>query len=114
MLTDKVDHRTVRSAIELASHAPSVHNGQPWHWTVGRRVVHLNADLTRWLPATDADGRDLTVSCGAALHHVRVALAAVGIRAAVHRVPNPGQRLGGCSSSRIVISIPPKSSAKML
>ena len=91
MLTDKVDHRTVRSAIELASHAPSVHNSQPWHWTVGRRVVHLNADLTRWLPATDADGRDLTVSCGAALHHVRVALAAAGIRAAVHRIPNPGE-----------------------
>jgi hypothetical protein len=91
MLTDKVDHRTVRSAIELASHAPSVHNGQPWHWTIGRRVVHLNADLTRWLPATDADGRDLTVSCGAALHHVRVALAAMGIQAVVHRIPNPGE-----------------------
>ncbi len=87
----QVDHRTVRSAIELASHAPSVHNSQPWHWTVGRRVVHLTADLKRWLPATDADGRDLTVSCGAALHHLRVALAAVGVRAVVHRIPNPGE-----------------------
>lgn len=91
MPTTQVDHRTVRSAIELASHAPSVHNSQPWHWTVGRRVVHLTADLKRWLPATDADGRDLTVSCGAALHHLRVALAAVGIRAVVHRIPNPGE-----------------------
>ena len=90
MLTYQVDHRTVRSAIELASRAPSVHNSQPWHWTLGHRVVHLNADLTHWLPATDADGRDLTVSCGAALHHLRVALAAAGIRAVVHRMPNPG------------------------
>jgi nitroreductase len=91
MLTDQVDHRTVRSAIELASHAPSVHNSQPWHWTLGRRVVHVNADLRRWLRATDADGRDLAVSCGAALHHLRVALAAASIRTVVHRTPNPAE-----------------------
>ena len=89
MIISEVDHRTVRSAIELASHAPSVHNSQPWRWTVGRHIVLLNADLQRWLPATDADGRDLTVSCGAALHHLRVALAAAGIRTNVHRIPNP-------------------------
>jgi nitroreductase len=92
MIIDEVDQRTVRSAIELASHAPSVHNSQPWRWTVGRHVVHLNADLRRWLPATDADGRDLTVSCGAALHHLRVALAAAGVRTVVHRMPNPGEQ----------------------
>lgn len=40
-------------------------------------------------PATDADGRDLVVSCGAALHHTRVALAAAGVHAAVHRIPDP-------------------------
>lgn len=90
MIIDRIDPRSVRSAIELASHAPSVHNTQPWHWTIGRHVVHLNADRQRQLPATDADGRDLTVSCGAALHHVRVALAAAGIRTTVHRIPNPG------------------------
>src|SRR3954452_16705281 len=91
MITDNVDQRTVRSAIELASHAPSVHNSQPWRWTVGRHVVHLGADRQRWLPATDPDGRDLVVSCGTALHHVRVALAAAGVRTAVHRMPNPGE-----------------------
>jgi len=91
MTIDLVDQRTVRSAIELAAHAPSVHNSQPWRWTIGRRVVHLNADRRRWLPATDADGRDLTVSCGAALHHLRVALAAAGVRTTVHRIPNPGE-----------------------
>ena len=91
MLIDQVDHRTMRSAIELASHAPSVHNSQPWHWTLGRHVVHLNADLHRWLPATDADGRDLTVSCGAALHHLRVALRAAGVHTTVHRIPNRGE-----------------------
>ncbi|OLT01338.1 hypothetical protein BJF90_32275 [Pseudonocardia sp. CNS-004] len=89
MINDHVDHRTVRSALELAVHAPSVHNSQPWRFVLGPRSVHLYADLARWLPATDADGRDLVLSCGILLHHLRIALAAAGIRASVHRIPNP-------------------------
>jgi nitroreductase len=86
-----VDRRTVRAAIELASRAPSVHNSQPWRWVVGPRSAHLYADLRRWLPATDADGRDMAVSCGAALHHLRVALAAFGLAGEVRRLPNPDE-----------------------
>src|SRR3954470_9435143 len=87
-----VDRRTVRTAIELAAHAPSVHNSQPWRWVVGPHSVHLYADRSRWLRATDADGRDLVVSCGAVLHHLRVALAATGLTARVHRLPNPDEQ----------------------
>ncbi|WP_037070406.1 Acg family FMN-binding oxidoreductase [Pseudonocardia acaciae] len=86
-----IDRDTVRRAIELATRAPSIHNTQPWRWLLGERSVHLYADLKRWLPATDADGRDLLLSCGAALHHLRIALAAAGVGAAVHRLPNPGE-----------------------
>jgi hypothetical protein len=86
-----VDRRTVRAAIELAAHAPSVHNSQPWRWVVGPHSVHLYADRRRWLPSTDADGRDLVVSCGAVLHHLRVALAATGLAAEVLRLPNPDE-----------------------
>lgn len=89
MTTQTVDRRTVRSAVELACRAPSVHNSQPWRWRIGDRSVHLLADLHRWLPATDPDGRDLVLSCGAALHHLRVALAASGLRATVHRLTDP-------------------------
>lgn len=85
-----IDPRTVRTAIELATRAPSVHNSQPWRWLVGRHTVHLYADPHRWLPATDADGRDLVISCGAALHHLRIALAAAGLSAEVRRLPQPG------------------------
>ncbi len=84
-----IDPQTVRSALALACRAPSVHNSQPWRWRVGDTSVHLYADLRRWLPATDAEGRDLVVSCGAALHHARVALAAAGLRSTVVRLPNP-------------------------
>ena len=89
MIVDRIDRRTVRSAVELAARAPSVHNSQPWRWRIGDRTVHLHADLRRWLPVTDAEGRDLLLSLGAVLHHLRVALAASGLRATVHRFPNP-------------------------
>jgi hypothetical protein len=55
-----------------------VHNTQPWRWLVGDHSVHLMADRARGVPATDPDGRDLLLSCGAALHHLRVAFAALG------------------------------------
>jgi nitroreductase len=86
-----VDHATVRNALALACSAPSVHNTQPWQWRIGDRSVHLYADLRRWLPATDAEGRDLVVSCGAVLHHARVALAAAGLRTTLRRQPNPDE-----------------------
>jgi nitroreductase len=89
MIVDRIDRRTVRSAVELAARAPSVHNSQPWRWRIGDRTVHLYADLRRWLPVTDADGRDLLLSLGAVLHHLRVALAASGLQATIHRFPNP-------------------------
>jgi len=50
----------------------------------------MHVDLDRWLPATDTVGRDLFVSCGAALHHLRAALAAVGVSAHVEREPRTG------------------------
>ncbi|NMH99308.1 Acg family FMN-binding oxidoreductase [Pseudonocardia acidicola] len=89
MSATRVDRDTLRTALELASRAPSVHNTQPWRWRAGDRTLHLYADRTRQLSAADADGRDLVVSCGALLHHARVALAAVEVAAVVHRLPNP-------------------------
>lgn len=85
------DDETVRSVITLALRAPSIHNSQPWRWVLGDNSMHLFADPYRHLPITDPDGRDLLVSCGAALHHLRVAFAAVGWATTVHRVPNPAQ-----------------------
>jgi hypothetical protein len=82
------DPQTLLAAIELANRAPSVHNTQPWRWLVGNSSVHLMADRSRAVPATDPDGRDLLLSCGAALHHLRTAFAALGWATVVHRVPN--------------------------
>lgn len=83
------DTAIARSAIAIASRAPSVHNSQPWTWWIGPDVIQLHADMARWLPLTDGDGRDLLVSCGAALHHLRVALVALGVDHHVDRLPDP-------------------------
>jgi nitroreductase len=83
------DRDTIHTAMSLAARAPSVHNSQPWRWRVGTRSLHLYADPDRHLTATDPDGRDLLLSCGATLHHGVVALAALGWQAKVHRYPNP-------------------------
>jgi nitroreductase len=83
------DAGTVRTVLTLASRAPSVHNTQPWRWRVAASSLHLYADADRQLPNTDPDGRDLILSCGAALHHCVAALAAVGWHAKVTRLPNP-------------------------
>ncbi|CAA0096277.1 Putative NAD(P)H nitroreductase [Mycolicibacterium vanbaalenii] len=85
------DLETIRSALSLAARAPSVHNSQPWHWRVGEDSLHLYANGELLLPHTDPDGRDLMLSCGAALNHCVVALAALGWQTKVRRFPNPAE-----------------------
>ncbi len=83
------DDGTIRTVLTLASRAPSIHNTQPWRWRVGISSLHLYSDTSRQLPHTDPHGRDLMLSCGAALNHCVIALAAVGWQAKVSRLPNP-------------------------
>jgi hypothetical protein len=91
VLTANLDRTTARAVLTMANRAPSVHNSQPWRWRIGPSSIHLFADPERALPATDPEGRDLRLSCGAALHHLRVAFLAAGLRTTVHRLPDPAQ-----------------------
>jgi nitroreductase len=88
-MTSRPDQATVHAAIALACRAPSVHNSQPWLWRTTEHTVQLFADPSRRLGQTDPHGRDLVMSCGAALHHLQVAFAASGWATRVHRVPDP-------------------------
>jgi nitroreductase len=81
----------LHQAATVAGSAPSIHNTQPWRWHVGTGVLELWADRSRQLPVGDPAGRMLTISCGAALHHALVALAAQGVGAIVVPVPDPGR-----------------------
>ncbi|UQU61877.1 nitroreductase [Couchioplanes caeruleus] len=81
----------LEAAARVSLHAPSVFNTQPWRWRLTGDTLALYADTSRALRATDPDGRLLMLSCGAALHHVRVALAAAGWSAHVVRRPEGGE-----------------------
>lgn len=75
--------------VGLATRAPSVHNTQPWLWRSTTTGLDLFADWSRHLHVADPDGRDLLLSCGAALHHLRVAAAGLGWSTHVRHAPDP-------------------------
>lgn len=69
----------LQTAMEAASRAPSLHNTQPWHFSLdGDGALLVHADRRRQLTAQDADGRELAISCGAAAAHARTALRGEG------------------------------------
>lgn len=72
-------------AATTAGYAPSIHNTQPWRWRLGGKTLELFIDRGRVLDVADPDGRLAMLSCGAALHHARVSLAAQGWRVTVTR-----------------------------
>lgn len=84
-----VPNDVISYAVHLACRAPSVHNSQPWRF-IGERdgVLQLFVDRDR-LVDTDSSGRQALLSCGAALDHLRVAMAANGWMASVDYYPNP-------------------------
>ncbi|MEN0139876.1 MAG: hypothetical protein AAGC80_32305 [Rhodococcus sp. (in: high G+C Gram-positive bacteria)] len=81
------DENVVRIAVDLACRAPSVHNSQPWQWTYADGQLDLYTERGRILASTDPTGRQLVVSCGAALNHLQTALTALKWAADVQRVP---------------------------
>lgn len=89
-------------AVRHAVRAPSGHNSQPWRFRLRDDLLELWADRSRSLPVADPDGRELIISCGAALYTLRLALLCHGRVPVVTRFPDPGRpdllaivRLGG-------------------
>jgi nitroreductase len=76
-------------ALKYAVLAPSSHNTQPWRFRLAGDAVELYADRTRALSAIDPAGRELVMSCGAALFHLRLALRHFGYAAPVELLPDP-------------------------
>ena len=77
--------------IEAAARAPSVHNTQPWRFTVTGETIELYADASRQL-MEDLAGREMIISCGAALFGLRLAIRSLGCQPEVDLFPEPGQR----------------------
>jgi nitroreductase len=83
----------IRDAVGLACRAPSIHNSQPWRWIADGPTLHLFADTGRLISAADPQGREITLSCGAALDHLTVAMSAAGWETTVTRFPDPDKPL---------------------
>ncbi|SOX54381.1 NAD(P)H nitroreductase [Mycobacterium ahvazicum] len=83
------DTKVITTAVELACHAPSLYNSQPWRWITDGVSVDLFVDPEQELPAADTSGREAIISCGAALDHFRTAMAAAGWATNVEQFPNP-------------------------
>ena len=77
----------VAAVIAAAARAPSLHNTQPWQFCVNGDVIELLADSSRQLPRLDPEGRELTISCGAALFGLRLGLRRLGYVPAVELLP---------------------------
>ena len=83
-----IDSEVIENAVQMACRAPSLHNSQPWLWVAEAGVLHLFADTDHIGYATDSSGREVILSCGAVLDHLRVAMAAAGFDTHTHRLPN--------------------------
>lgn len=75
--------------LSFATRAPSSHNTQPWLFRIQGHELDLIADLNRSLPLADPLNRELIISCGAALHHLRVAARNFGHSYRVETFPEP-------------------------
>ena len=107
------DQAVLRRVLGSAVRAPSVYNSQPWRWCAGTAAgVDLFADPDRHLITIDADGRDLVLSCGAALHHLIVALAGAGWSAQVERFPDP-ENSEHLAHVQPVVAAPPADTARL-
>jgi nitroreductase len=78
-----------RFVIGTAEWSPSVHNTQPWRFRAQPGEISLYADTDRRLAVADCDGREMTISCGAALFTTRLALRFLGCVPEVSILPDP-------------------------
>ncbi|GAA0314504.1 hypothetical protein NE235_32210 [Actinoallomurus spadix] len=64
--------------VDAAVWAPSVHNTQPWWFDAHDETVTLHSDTERRLDVADPEGREMLISCGAALFTLRLAVRRLG------------------------------------
>jgi nitroreductase len=88
-----VDTEELQSILEAAVRAPSVHNTQPWRFAVradapdGTATIDVFADRQRQLQVIDPSGRELLISCGAAVEFAWVGARAIGRTCSVVLLP---------------------------
>jgi hypothetical protein len=87
------EDEVARYVVTAAVWAPSVHNTQPWRFTARGQQISLCADDERQLRVADPDGREMMISCGAALFTARLALRSLGYLPETCLLPDLGEPL---------------------
>lgn len=76
--------------VRAAVTAPSLYNTQPWYFVAdGDKAIELHVDTDRGLRLTDPNGREMIISCGAALFNIRLAMRHLGFTPVVRAFPRP-------------------------
>lgn len=88
LTTPALTAEQIETVGRAAGRAPSVHNTQPWRITMRRGDLYLSSDADRRLAAADPQGREMVMSCGAALYNLVLALRHLGHRPAVQLLPD--------------------------
>ncbi len=79
----------LRFVAHAAAGAPSVYNTQPWRFATHQHAIRLYADPQQRLACADPAGREMLISCGAALFNLRLAVRRLGFAAKVRLLPDP-------------------------
>jgi hypothetical protein len=77
--------------LAAATHAPSMHNTQPWRFEIDGLLVDVVLDAERTLPAEDPAGRLVRIGLGAATFNIRVAAAVLGHETSYATSPDPSR-----------------------
>ncbi|MBN1910318.1 MAG: hypothetical protein JW818_11305 [Pirellulales bacterium] len=79
----------LRFFLQFAVLAPSIYNVQPWQFRITEQAVELWLDRADSLPVVDPWNRQLILSCGAALTHLKLAVRYYRFTPHVQLVPSP-------------------------
>lgn len=88
-MASRASVEAARCVIGSAIWAPSLHNTQPWWFAVDGAEIELHADIRRLLRVADPRGREMLMSCGAALFTAKLALRALGLVPEADVLPDP-------------------------
>jgi hypothetical protein len=83
------EEKMAQRLLDEAVWAPSVHNTQPWWFGTRGSTVTVHADMDRRLEVADPDGREMLISCGAALYTLRLAARHLGRHPHVQLLSDP-------------------------
>jgi hypothetical protein len=87
-IRSQLTREVVDYLVATAERAPSVHNTQPWRFRFVDDALELRVDPAHRLRIADPAGRELVISCGAALYNLQLAVRRLGLLPRIQLLPD--------------------------